>query len=714
MRARQGGVRGPAGRVEGESAIDVEDRAPESTTDVAAGPAGAPADAPGPQPERSDASLRAALSAERASAEHLRRVNAQQAAMLRRWSVRAALGVERRLRRVTRELERRRVRLGRRASQSALTVGAVPARARRDRRRAELADALATLPPPPDPGTRTVSVVVVADRPLRSAPPVGRLGSALHPELVVVRTSGRATVPAGVDHVELRVDWKAEATAAARGVLASSGELVCLLGAATEVLTDDWLDRLVAEVGGDVVAVSPMVLHPARPLRSATAHDLSVRHRGLTVDVADDRPVPRALGAGERPDPTAPPADVAAASGACVVVDRRAYEDAGGLPPIADVDAALVELCARLRAAGGRVRVVPSSVVVDHRPVRSVDALAHPVEADSPSWQAVVERQGPTLVQLARGHAVTATLTFVITVAAPDERAAAKWGDWHLAQALARSLRRLGHVVRVQALDLVDDAASRTADVHLVLRGKEAVRRTSGQHHVLWVISHPERITAEECDESDLVLVASERFAADLRARTSTPVEVLQQATDHRRFHPLPPDPGHAHAVAVVANTRGEFRPIVADALTAGLRPAIYGSGWERFVDPQLVVAERVPNRELPAVYSSVGVLLNDHWDTMKAWGFVSNRLFDALACGTPVVSDDLPEVPALFDESVATYRTPADLAARVADALGDPVAARRRAEEGRQRVLAEHTFDVRAAELLDALGRHDLGRAHP
>jgi spore maturation protein CgeB len=155
--------------------------------------------------------------------------------------------------------------------------------------------------------------------------------------------------------------------------------------------------------------------------------------------------------------------------------------------------------------------------------------------------------------------------------------------------------------------------------------------------------------------------------------------------------------------------TRHVFRPVVASAIEAGLRPAIYGGGWHEFVDDELVVAEFVRNEDLPVVYSSVGVLLNDHWDTMQAWGFVSNRLFDALACGTPIVSDHLPELEDLFGDAVATYTDASSLGRAVERALDDPVAARRRADAGRDEVLAHHTFDHRASELLAALARHGL-----
>lgn len=222
---------------------------------------------------------------------------------------------------------------------------------------------------------------------------------------------------------------------------------------------------------------------------------------------------------------------------------------------------------------------------------------------------------------------------------------------------------------------------------------------------MLWIVSHPEMIEDRELDAADLVLVASRRFADHLRDRTDTPVDELLQATDHRRFHPRPVDPTHRHDVTVVAKTRDVLRPVVADALAAGLRPHIYGGGWRQVVDPELVVTDHVDNQVLPIVYSSAGVVLNDHWRTMQAWGFVSNRLFDVLACRTPVISDHVDGVDELFDGAVLEYRTPAELQALVDDVLTDRTQARERAERGRKIILANHTFDHRASQLMSQLG---------
>jgi glycosyltransferase involved in cell wall biosynthesis len=486
-------------------------------------------------------------------------------------------------------------------------------------------------------------------------------------------------------------------------------DLLCFLPSSSTTLDVGGLARLAAAVDGvSTVAATPLVVHPLRSAGFATPHDGHVRHRGLELDAADDAPLLRANDAGRPARLDAPVERVGGGSAACLVVDRRAYESAGGLPRFDDLDVAIFELGRRMRDRGGHIVAVPDAVVVDRRPVASRSALTEPVPTETPAWRAYVEEHGAELMREA-SPLPEGKLRIVLTVAAPSEKVAARWGDWHLARAFAAAIRRHGHVVRVQTFDHVDDLAGRACDVHCVVRGLRRVRRTSGQAHVIWVISHPEDIEAAECDEADLVLVASARFAESLRRRTHTPVEVMLQATDVTRFHPVPVDPRHAHDVAIVAKSRNVFRPAVADALAAGVRPAIYGSGWEPFVDPALVVCEYVANEELATVYSSVGVLLNDHWQTMRAEGFVSNRLFDALACGTPVISEDLPEIAELFDGAVLTYHDADELRALIASTLAGPVGARERAARGGELVRHHHTFDHRAEQFLDALRRHGL-----
>ena len=89
--------------------------------------------------------------------------------------------------------------------------------------------------------------------------------------------------------------------------------------------------------------------------------------------------------------------------------------------------------------------------------------------------------------------------------------------------------------------------------------------------------------------------------------------------------------------------------------------------------------------------------MLNDHWDDMRAEGFISNRLYDALACGAFVISDHIDGIEAEFDDAVVTYESPAELEALIDRYLADPDERRRRGDRGRAAVLERHTFDARA-----------------
>jgi Glycosyl transferases group 1 len=633
--------------------------------------------------------LRQRLDAERAAVEHWRRVALQReeqfGALMQRPAVRLLLGVERRIAPVVTRAGSVVRRLRARAKRLALSASAL----HRVGRRPDL-ELPRAAPATPTPTCRIAMVVVGQSEPAWAR-----------------TTSSRVEV--------LRVAEPREARAAVcRVIEASAPDLVGVVAASTEPLDAGWLDKLAASIDASVVAAVPLVIHPVRPLRGATPHDGLVRAAGVGLHLdGTGTPWAEALGAGSAPRTRGEPAEVDAGTGAGLLVDRCAYEAAGGLAAIDDLDAAAVELGARLRAQAGRVMLVPGAAVVDHRPVRSRRELRVAIDGDRRGWAAAIERSGAILRRTADPRP-TPPLRLALTVGAPSAKVAARWGDWHLAQALAASLRCAGHEARVQTADQADSLAGRACDVHVVLRGLHPVRASQGQRHVLWIISHPEAIDDAELEQADLILVASPRFAEHLRTRTGTPVEVMLQATDHRRFTPRPVDPAHRHDVTVVAKTRDVLRPVVADALAAGLRPRIYGGGWRHLVDPSLVMADHVANEVLPSVYSSAGVVLNDHWGTMKAWGFVSNRLFDVLACGTPVISDPVDGLAELFEGAALEYRTPTELRALVDEVLADPADARERAARGRSVVLAHHTIDHRARELVGALVPMSGGHAMP
>lgn len=302
------------------------------------------------------------------------------------------------------------------------------------------------------------------------------------------------------------------------------------------------------------------------------------------------------------------------------------------------------------------------------------------------------------LSDLVRGY--WEQLRFVFKIGAPDWDRAPWWGDLYFARGVQRQLEGRGHACLIQVLEEWDDIAGLEYDVVVHLKGLSEYHPKPGQLNVLWCISHPEKVTAEECDRYDLVLVASERFAETLRTRTTTPVHVLQQATDPAVFAPTL-DLEAQHDLAFVGNSRKVMRRILADLLPTDLDLAVWGNDWDGLIDPRHVRGVHISNHEVAGVYSSASIVLNDHWDDMRDHGFVSNRLYDALACGACVVSDYLPEIDELFSGAVVTYRTREDLANVIETLRCDSDLRAELGQRGRAIVLGRDTFAHRVPELL-------------
>ena len=214
----------------------------------------------------------------------------------------------------------------------------------------------------------------------------------------------------------------------------------------------------------------------------------------------------------------------------------------------------------------------------------------------------------------------------------------------------------------------------------------------------LWVISHPDRVTEEEMASYDCVFAASTTWK-------SRDIEVvpLLQASNPARFNPDRAVPGTGERVLFVGSTRTNYRPnrpILKAAIDHGFEPAVYGRGWTDLIDGRFIRGDYLPNDEVGKAYRSAGVVLNDHWEDMAREGFLSNRLFDAVASGASVVSDNAAGLEAVFGDAVVTYVSPGELGTAIAVARAKTEAAKR---ADARHIHAEHSFDARAHTLLNA-----------
>ena len=296
-------------------------------------------------------------------------------------------------------------------------------------------------------------------------------------------------------------------------------------------------------------------------------------------------------------------------------------------------------------------------------------------------------------------------LTWSVVTSAPKGDAGKQWGDTWFAADLVDALRRAGQRARVVSRAGAESQAREQDDVVVVLRGLRRVtprRRPdgSGPTWLLWIISHPDLVEADEPSQYDAVYAASRHWsrATDF----GTPIDPLLQATNPRRFSPHAAAPDSGAPVLFAGSTRGEYRPAVRACVEANIDLALYGVGWEEFVSPRLIAGEFLANDELPAAYAAAGVVLNDHWPDMAAQGFLSNRLFDAVATGTRVLSDEAVGLDEVFEDAVCTYSSPSQIPSFLGVDRDSHFGSRQDRRANAERIAREHSFDARAAVLMD------------
>lgn len=294
-------------------------------------------------------------------------------------------------------------------------------------------------------------------------------------------------------------------------------------------------------------------------------------------------------------------------------------------------------------------------------------------------------------------------MKWIIKNPAPMDSRLKKWGDYHFGRSLTRYLERAGHEVVTHYQPRWD--ADEPADVVVLLRGKYPFPPGTGHAgalRVIWNISHPADVTPDEYASHDVICVASRPWAADLGAELNRPVHALLQCTDTEEFNPRAAGGTGRQGVVFIGNTRDEERPGVLWALDHGLPLRMWGRGWQAFdVPDSRIVGDYFPNEDLGSLYASSRATLNDHWPDMKAFGFVNNRVFDALACELPIISDWHEELADLVPEGVLFHRDREAFERCIEAVLLDWPRVHEVVRRAGADVRRRFSFEVRSAELL-------------
>jgi spore maturation protein CgeB len=163
-------------------------------------------------------------------------------------------------------------------------------------------------------------------------------------------------------------------------------------------------------------------------------------------------------------------------------------------------------------------------------------------------------------------------------------------------------------------------------------------------------------------------------------------------------------------------NRRATFRRLL------GLDFRIWGSEWEGASGLWDTVVQRggarLSTADCVRVFNATDVNLNLHSSTYvdgvdPIGDFVNPRTFELAACGAFQLVDERRLLPELLvpGVEVATFASAGELRERVEHYLARPEERRAVAAAGRRRVLAEHTYEARMAQMLEHIFGVDYER---
>jgi len=271
-------------------------------------------------------------------------------------------------------------------------------------------------------------------------------------------------------------------------------------------------------------------------------------------------------------------------------------------------------------------------------------------------------------------------------------------GDIILAMALARGLEHRPEVDRAEVVG-PDKACTGQYDLVLSLYARPYLKPVIGSVNYLWF-----QATLYGAPRS--VLGGYNRiFCASPTLRDSfglEKAEVMPMCASLELHHPTAPDPGLAHDVVFCGNNN-RSPEVNARYLTPATRfdLAIYGERWDGF---ERWCRGVLPWERVSTLYSSAKIVLAYHTDWHREYNVLTTRIWEALACGAFVISDDLPMARDILGDTVVWTEGGEDLADKIEYYLEHEQERGAIAARGHELVRKSENANARAAQVVRAL----------
>ena len=238
-------------------------------------------------------------------------------------------------------------------------------------------------------------------------------------------------------------------------------------------------------------------------------------------------------------------------------------------------------------------------------------------------------------------------------------------GEKYLAQDMRVELKRLGYDVKLYSKE--DTFSNRNFREGIELYMREEPELFLGRYHDFFdkdrvsVLYETVPYSNDVLKNADIVFTGSLKKNRE-NIRNGYNSYFLPQFTIFDKFYYDYKEEYRSRLLYVANRWSGfETRKTIEYALRNNIEIDVYGIGWDDLLiddKKSWYKGKQIRNEDLRYYYSSADIVLNDTRDDMVKAGFISNRIFDATACGAFVISDYIEEIEEIYGDSIVMYKS--------------------------------------------------------
>ena len=505
------------------------------------------------------------------------------------------------------------------------------------------------------------------------------------------------------------------------------GEYVLLLNNDVEP-TYGWLNQMMKSALGseDVGAVGAHLVYPdCSGSRYNRKKSFKIQHTGIGFREENGFIRPYYIGNGDDFHIDDEDKVRAAVTAAAMLISRDKYLEVGGLDEKYLYGYEDVDFCLKLHKKGYKNLYCPRAVLFHYEFVTSESDKSKEVrdrhlnnqELFKEQWNEWLRRE--LLLDKLNNNRIFSPqplkVAFVVTETGEDCTA----GDYFTALSLGKSFKKFGW-----ELDYLSQRGSRDwyqvdgdVDVLISLLDAYDIRRIRCDNNLLIKIAWPRNwfsrwISHPDFLDFDLVMATSETACSYIEEKTGMKTYLLPLATDPEIFNQEVEKNDKWECDYCFTGSYWNYHREIVDMLDPESIPytfKLFGKNWDEFDKLKGYYQGFVSYQDIPRVYRSTKVVVDDANQATKEYGSVNSRVFDALASGVLVVTNGELGAEETFKGILPVYKSKEELKELLTFYLSHDEERRAKVKELQDFVLSNHTYDQRADKIKRCLERYIL-----